>query len=1004
MINTRRFSDHSVALLLILATVFAAAGTVRAADIAQVILESEGTSIQSNVPVTFGHVFRRGEVPAGTGLEARFAGGGAIPIQVDRKATHVDGSLRHAVITLQAPTLNASESRAVVLGTASLNSSASAPTIAQALAAGVDAVVSLNVGGTVYSASAATMLQGGQVRQWLSGPLVSEWIVGGPVRTAGGTAHPHLTAYFHVRYYAVGRARIDVVVENGWTFVSGPNRFTYDATITVPGAGVAYSRSAIPHHTHARWHRIVWWGGESRVYPRLDTEYLQSTKAVPNYKDLTPTASRLNSMISGVEPMGIGNLRTYWGGGGAHPQIGPLPEWTALYLISGDRRAWRAMLANSDALGAFSLHYRNENTGYMPAISDYPTLNITLGTLLPSASGRSPHDHDRAHQPSTSYVPYLVTGDYFHLEELQYLANYNLIFAAPNKRNSAAGEFVRDQDYEVRGHAWGLRTLAHAAYATPDDHPLKAYFSDRVVNNLRYLEQAYVNNQNYVARHLGLVPDTEYGKTQGPWSRVSYWMQAFLGWTLGHLVELDFPAEAAAEWKAIWTAGIMGPDHCFQIAPVNREHVFDPANQSRPVNSFAALWARHPAAQAGAVCNTQGMANWLTSNPPEYSRPSGRSFRVGEIVYAIFTDSYYANLQPALAAAVDLGVAGPEAWQKWTVVNTTIPDYHNDPTWAIEPRSEANAVGKPIISLSASPNPVAAGGNVELSWTALNASSCSASGGWAGARAVSGTATAGPVNTAVTFTLNCSGEGGVTQAAVQVTLAAAGGGGNNGSDTGGGSGDDDGITAEGYVWDTLAVGQRVYVDRNFTYSTVPGGYVGLSYLQTRNDDKFVAGDGFIAFSLADPAAVFVAYDTRLSERPAWLNNASWADTGHVLVTTDTTLRLYRRDYPAGQVSLGGNQNGGSMYTVVVSALQSAIIDETPPGGGTGNGNNGGAGSGNGGSGGSNPPQDNIVGSDSGSESSGSAIGSADPLMILLLAAGIAIASRRRAVKVVPASQ
>src|ERR1700731_2000100 len=52
---------------------------------------------ESNVAVTFGSVFLRGDVPRGFGVAASDREGKAIPVQLDPKATHPDGSLRHAV-------------------------------------------------------------------------------------------------------------------------------------------------------------------------------------------------------------------------------------------------------------------------------------------------------------------------------------------------------------------------------------------------------------------------------------------------------------------------------------------------------------------------------------------------------------------------------------------------------------------------------------------------------------------------------------------------------------------------------------------------------------------------------------------------------------------------------------------------------------------------------------------------------------------------------------------
>lgn len=50
---------------------------------------------------TIGYVFVPGDIPVGKTLVAKTASGKTVPVQVNAKATHADGSLRHAVLTLE---------------------------------------------------------------------------------------------------------------------------------------------------------------------------------------------------------------------------------------------------------------------------------------------------------------------------------------------------------------------------------------------------------------------------------------------------------------------------------------------------------------------------------------------------------------------------------------------------------------------------------------------------------------------------------------------------------------------------------------------------------------------------------------------------------------------------------------------------------------------------------------------------------------------------------------
>ena len=93
----------------------------------------------------------------------------------------------------------------------------------------------------------------------------------------------------------------------------------------------------------------------------------------------------------------------------------------------------------------------------------------------------------------------------------------------------------------------------------------------------------------------------------------------------------------------------------------------------------------------------------------------------------------------------------------------------------------ADSPAPAAITFTASPTTVQAGQKTTLQWTATNATTCTASNGWSGVRAVSGSVESEALQATTTFELNCSGVGGNTSSAVTVTVAAAskkGGGGS----------------------------------------------------------------------------------------------------------------------------------------------------------------------------------------------------------------------------------
>lgn len=76
----------------------------------------------------------------------------------------------------------------------------------------------------------------------------------------------------------------------------------------------------------------------------------------------------------------------------------------------------------------------------------------------------------------------------------------------------------------------------------------------------------------------------------------------------------------------------------------------------------------------------------------------------------------------------------------------------------------------PTLTFAADPLSVNAGGSSTLTWSATNATSCTARDGWTGPRATSGVASTGALNGTTSYTLECTGEGGSVWETVIVTV------------------------------------------------------------------------------------------------------------------------------------------------------------------------------------------------------------------------------------------
>lgn len=78
----------------------------------------------------------------------------------------------------------------------------------------------------------------------------------------------------------------------------------------------------------------------------------------------------------------------------------------------------------------------------------------------------------------------------------------------------------------------------------------------------------------------------------------------------------------------------------------------------------------------------------------------------------------------------------------------------------------------PAVSLTAGATLVAAGDATQLSWSATDADTCTASGAWSGSKATTGSQSTGNLNGSATFNLTCTGPGGSGSDSVTVAIAA----------------------------------------------------------------------------------------------------------------------------------------------------------------------------------------------------------------------------------------
>lgn len=641
------------------------------------------------MPITFGIPFPKGALPSGKVAVLRDpTTQSLIPTQFEVKAKHDDGSVRHAIVTAVLPQVAAGATLSLDL-VAAQAAQQTPVDIATLFNKGFTTSVSLNISGTTYQATLnAANFQSLKTGTWLQGPLATEGLFKVPL-TANGTSHPLLHARFYVRAYQGGTsARVGVSVENTNAYTA-PANVTYDLQVQVGGQTVL-SQTAVTHYHHSRWYRTFFYGTQPNVTVGLNSQFLLSTPAVPHYD---PTLKIADSAIadwakrwstsSGL--MQIGPVNAYMPTTGGRPDIGPLPAWSAIHVLTQDPRAYDVAVGTGYQAGSWSMHYRDTDTDLPLSIDRYPysTLLGNPGDTVNPATKKSeafpacastcttPYTQDSSHAPSFAYYPYLITGDYYLLEEMMFWGAYDLFEDNPYYRNFADGLVKAGQ---VRGQAWNLRGYEENAYILPDNHPYKAYFTDKLEKNIAWFDKTYVQNTDNT---LGIITNG-YALAYNNGTGMAPWMQHFFTWSIGNAYRMGFTSSKNfLTFLSKYQTSIMtDPNYCWIEASSYTMTVRTSSTSPYYTNIGDVYKNTVDTTTQGLACGSQAMATQL-------------GLKTGEMVgYSSATEGYPSNSQPALAILVDDGMPGAQAaWNQFTA-RTVKPDYTTDPVWDLVPASK----------------------------------------------------------------------------------------------------------------------------------------------------------------------------------------------------------------------------------------------------------------------------------------------------------------------------
>lgn len=652
------------------------------------VFQNAGTGTLQAGIATFGQTFQRGEVPADSSLIV-MAGGTALPVQMDVKTRYEDGSVKMAVLAVERPALAAGETLEMVLSAGR----PAAPAAALDLAKGLDGhgfTVDLAfAGGGVMRvdvlAELKAALADGSASLWREGPLASEARV--EIDLPGS-----LRMVFDVTLFRDGGMAVEAQFNNDQAMQAEGGRARYAVTVTMDGKVAA--RETLDQGQYQNWHQSfasnAHDGGQGIGSPdagwlniQHDIAWLQKAGAVAGYDlslALDPKLLQAYAAATAADgwgdPLATNGVATYMPGTGGRADIGFTTQANTAWLLTQDARAAAYAMGQAEAASAVPWHFWDAANETWVNTDAYPNLwldgrggtgrpgDASSGGLTQQVAGDTGWHTDVSHQPDLSYVPYLMTGARWMLDNLQAQAGWSILSYWPEMRGGEADNVINGN--QVRGAAWALRQIDEAARTSPEGSAEQAFFQTASDANYAWLVSKIPEWTAMQGEAHGWVPG-DYGTAGAlpPWQQ-----DYFASTVIAAARDGNADAKTFLEWQSNFLIGRFmaeGDGFATHDGAAYLIAIGDPAT-GRTFSTWAEIGA-----QTAARGWSNGAEGWAHS------------------------EGDYAQLALATLAGIYEITGSAEARQAYEMLIaenapfSKTADYARDPTYAIAPPADAPA-------------------------------------------------------------------------------------------------------------------------------------------------------------------------------------------------------------------------------------------------------------------------------------------------------------------------
>jgi hypothetical protein len=521
----------------------------------------------NTLPFRIGHVFGKGDIPEY--LTTDLAG---TQIEITRRWN--DGSVKHAILsnTINLTQNVASSAITITRSSVSPNSGAvlNATDVRNVFTSGS---IVFGAYGTVNIATAIAASAPHWTHYANSKVIQCAWHVEAPGATGEAAG---LGAWVFFTRYVDGRLFVRVQVHAASHGVTGPNYYDIIAlaplTVTVDGTSLESITMDGSSQPYFGWGMELpyskWIGGsDPQIWPQFDLDYIDSTKLVPHYNPSykSPSEATLNGLYTsytgllGANPR-WGNYVTDMSTVGSLPHLGILTKPQALFMCTGDKRAYKSVIANEDYLLHFGVcKWRDPTTRRVSKPTDIPTWSWggPNGTGKKEGNGTGwACTYDDPHAPSHGYLAYILTGDMWFLNALEMgsakkwqavtVTDGNITTNGMVFTNSAISGTNPGQGAErwlgggqQRSLAWTWRTLAQHLAIAPDGDAVAADFRTLFSYNVQVAQYLYHQAEYAAVSSIGLFNYEGNSQLGSPPFWASTFMNYYVVQSLMHVGEIE---------------------------------------------------------------------------------------------------------------------------------------------------------------------------------------------------------------------------------------------------------------------------------------------------------------------------------------------------------------------------------------------------------------------------------------------------------------------------------